>query len=469
MTTTQRQHKLRKPRFRLNTAHIIVLGFLGVILFGAFMLSLPISARERHWLPFLDALFTATSAVSTTGLLAFGGITDTATYLSGFGQAVLLILIQFGGVGFMCITTLFMLLLRKKITIRDRLLMKAEFNQSDNRGMVRLGRNIMLVTLGIEGVGFLLLLYPFVARNGAIGVWQAMFTSVSAFCNAGFDVMGLTQGAGSSLTGFASNVMVNLSTALLIILGGIGFTVLMDLGHSKGNFRKLTFHSKIVIVTSAVLILMGWVFFLCAEWNNAGTMANMNVGDKILASFFQSVTPRSTGFATIEQTEMTSPSKFMTITLMFIGASPGSTGGGIRTTTLTILILVTIAGIRGNDEVTIRKRTIASRDARKAVGVFISSLFVVLLATVIMLMTERGHAAAETLTFENVLFETVSAYTTAGLSCGITATLSACGKIIMTLLMFFGRVGMVTIGLLFLRKRGVDDRIRYPEATIMIG
>ncbi len=466
MTYTERQQKLTKKRkFSLNPAHKIVLGFFGVILLGAFILCLPVCAKSGKWMNFLDAVFTATSAVSTTGLTVLG---DTATYFNMFGQVVLLILIQFGGVGFMCITTLFMMLLRKKITIRDRLVMKAEFNQNDNRGMVRLGRNIMLVTLGIEGVGFLLLLYPFVNRNGGIGVWQALFTSVSAFCNAGFDVMGVTQGAGTSLMGFASNVMVNLSVSFLIVLGGLGFTVLMDIGKNKLNFKKLSYHTKIVLVTSFVLIVIGWVFFLGVEFNGVA-MADFTAGDKILASLFQAISPRSTGFATIEQSELNSASKFMTMLLMFVGASPGSTGGGIRTTTLTILVLVTIAGIRGNDEITVFKRKINSRNSRKAVGVFMASLAAVIISTVILLISERGHAAAETLTFENVLFEVISAYTTAGLSCGITSTLSVLGKIIMTLLMFFGRVGMVTIGLMFLHKRGIDDRITYPEVDVMIG
>ncbi len=467
MTDIKQQRKFPKHprRIQLNPAHKIALGFLAVILIGALILCMPICARSGKWMNYLDAVFTATSAVSTTGLVVVG---DTASYFNMFGQVILLILIQFGGVGFMCITTLFMLLLRRKITISDRMVMKAEFNQTENRGMVRLGRNIMLVTLGIEAVGFLLLLYPFVSRNGAIGVWQAAFTSVSAFCNAGFDVMGVTQGAGSSLMGFASNVMVNLSVSFLIILGGFGFTVLMDIGKNKGNFRKLSYHTKIVLITSFVLIISGWAFFLGVEYGGKA-MTGMTAGDKVLASLFQSISPRSTGFATVEQSDLTSASKFMTMLLMFVGASPGSTGGGIRTTTLTILVLVTIAGIRGNDEVTMLKRKIHPRNSRKAVGVFVSSLLVVIAAAFVLLISERGHADADTLTFENVLFEVISAYTTAGLSCGISGTLSVLGKIIMTLLMFFGRVGMVTIGLMFLHKKGVDDRITYPEVDIMIG
>lgn len=454
-----------KKRGKLRPAHIIVLGFLGVIIFGALLLCLPISARNRHWMNFLDAMFTATSAVSTTGLMV---VSDTATYFSTFGQIVLAVLIQFGGVGFMCITTLFMLLLRKKITLSNRMVMQTEFNQDNNRGMVRLGRNIMLVTLGIEGVGWVLLLYPFVARNGAIGVWQALFTSISAFCNAGFDIMGLTQGAGSSLTGFASNVMVNLSVCFLIVLGGFGFTVLMDIGKNRGNFRKFSTHTRVVIITSFALILIGWLFFFGAEYSNSATIGNMSAGDKLLASFFQSVSPRSTGFATIAQSEMTSASKFMTMILMFVGASPGSTGGGIRTTTLVIALLVAVAGIRGTQDVTVGKRKINTQTGRKAVSVMLISLLLVVCSALAMLLSERGHIPADLFTFENVLFECFSAYTTAGLTCGITTHLSAFGKIIITLNMFFGRVGIITVGLMFVLKKP-QENISYPEGNIMIG
>ena len=462
MTDTQSKQK-RRPRRKspLNPAHIITLGFLGVILLGAFMLSLPVFSRDHKWMGFLDAIFTATSAVSTTGLLTVG---DTATYFNIGGQIVLLILIQFGGVGFMCITTLLMLLVRHKVTLRDRLLMKTEFNQTDNRGMIRLGRNIMLVTLGIEFVGWLLLLYPFVAKSGGIGVWQALFTSVSSFCNAGFDIMhGLS---GGSLMGFASDVMVNLSVSLLIVLGGFGFTVLMDIGKNKFDFRKLSYHTKIVLITSGVLIIVGWVFFIGVEWRGTA-MSDLSAGGKVLASLFQSVSPRSTGFSTVDQSELTSASKFMTMLLMFIGASPGSTGGGIRTSTFAILILVTISGIRGNNEITVYKRSINSSNARKAVGVFTLSIGVVVLATLIMLI--GGTVPGVNPTFEEVLFESMSAYTTAGLSCGVVSNLTAIGKIVLTLLMFFGRVGMATIGLLFLIKRSTDEKITYPEVDLMVG
>ncbi len=257
--------------------------------------------------------------------------------------------------------------------------------------------------------------------------------------------------------------------SFLIILGGIGFTVLMDLGNNKCNFRKLTFHTKIVLITTFALILFGWMFYFGVEYSNVRTMGNKTLGDKLLTSLFQSITPRNAGFATVEQSEMQPASKFVTMFLMFVGASPGSTGGGIRTATFAVLLLVMIAGIRGNDDVTVRRRKIDPHVTRKASGVFISSLAVVLLSTVILLFTEKGHAAPQTLTLENVLFETISAYTTTGLSCGITATLSVPGKIVMSLLMFFGRVGMVTIGLMFLHKKGIDDRIGYPEANIMVG
>lgn len=461
MTEKSKKNKyMRKPRLR--PAHIIVLGFFGVISVGALLLSLPISSNEFKWMSFVDAYFTATSAVSTTGLSV---ISDTAAYFSVFGQIVLLILIQFGGVGFMCITTLFMMLLRRKITLKDRMVMQMEFNQDEGRGMVRLGRNIMLVTLAIEGAGFLLLLTPFCLANGAYGIWQALFISVSSFCNAGFDIMGMTQGLGSSLSGFAGDVMVNLSVSLLIILGGFGFTVLMDIGKNKWHFKKLTLHSKLVLITSGVLILLGWVFFFGAEFNNPATMGNMSVGGKLLASLFQSISPRSTGFATVDQAGLTSGSKFMTIFLMFIGASPGSTGGGIRTTTLTVLLLVMVAGLRETDDIAAGKHKLTRQSTRKAVSVLMMSLLIVLASTFILLFSEKSSGA----TFEDILFECFSAYTTSGLTCGLTGSLSVVGKIVLMLNMFLGRVGTVTIGLMFVSKKGGDNNIKYPEGNVAIG
>lgn len=461
---TDKAKQQRKPirKKRLRPAHVIVLGFFCVIALGAFLLSLPISSNDFKWMSFVDAFFTATSAVSTTGLMVVG---DTAAYFSVFGQIVLLLLIQFGGVGFMSITTLFMMLLRRKITLKDRMVMQMEFNQDEGRGMVRLGRNIMLVTLAIEGAGFLLLLIPFCMKNGAYGVWQALFISVSSFCNAGFDIMGMTQGLGSSLSGFAGDVMVNLSASFLIILGGFGFTVLMDIGKHKWRFKKLTLHSKLVLITSGVLILIGWAFFFGAEFNNAATMGNMTVGGKLLASLFQSISPRSTGFATVDQASMTSASKFMTIFLMFVGASPGSTGGGIRTTTLTVLLLVSVAGLRETDDVTAGKHKLTRQSTRKAVSVLILSLLIVFASTVILLFSESASGAS----FEDILFECFSAYTTSGLTCGLTGSLSVTGKIVLMLNMFLGRVGTVTIGLMFVSKKGGDSNISYPEGNVAIG
>lgn len=463
MTAEERQYKFkRKRRIRPNSAHIIVLGFLGVIVFGAFLLCLPISTKDRHWMNFLNALFTAASAVCVTGLT----VINIAATLSSFGQVVLLLLIQIGGLGFMSLTTMFMLLLRKKITLKNRLVIKDALNQNENHGLVRLTRNILFVTLSIEGIGFLLLLYPFVAANGGYGVWQALFTSVSAFCNAGFDIIG-----DCSLMGYADNIAVNLSVMLLIVLGGIGFTVIMDIGKHKGNFKKLSLHSKIVLITTCALIVAGGAFFLGTEYSNAGTIGSMNVGNKIMAALFQSVTTRTAGFATIEQNAMTPAAKFGTMLLMFIGASPGSTGGGIKTTSFVILLLVTLSGIRKHGDITIGKRKIDTHSARKAVGIFTTGILAVIVATFILLLSERGRAADTLglLQFENVLFECISAFGTVGLTCGLTPFLSATGKIVLMLVMFFGRVGIITIGLMLLQGNGTDDKIRYPDANIMVG
>lgn len=440
----------------MQPAHVIVLGFFGVIVLGALLLCLPVSAKSGKWMNFLDAMFTATSAVSTTGLMV---MPDTATYFSIFGQIVLVLLIQFGGVGFMCITTLLMILLKKKITLKDRLLMRTEFNQDTTRGMVKLGRNIMLVTLAIEGVGFLLLIYPFVRHSGGVGVWQALFTSVSAFCNAGFDILG----TGNSLGDFAGNVIVNLSVSFLIVLGGFGFVVLMDIGKNIKTPKKMSLHSKVALITSAALILVGFVFYFAVEYSHA--FADMNVGTKILAALFQSISPRSTGFATVDQNAFTSSSKFMTMFLMFVGASPGSTGGGIRTTTFTVLLLVMISGFWESDDIVVGRHKVNFHTARKAISVFIASLAIVIISSLILLISEQSTG----ISFENILFECCSAYATTGLSCGLATKMSSVGKVVLMLNMFVGRVGTVTVSLMFVRIKSSKDSITYPEGNIIIG
>ncbi|MDE7394503.1 MAG: Trk family potassium uptake protein, partial [Clostridiales bacterium] len=315
-------NKLQTHKKRIRPAHIIVAGFLAVIFVGSILLCLPISSKSRTATNYLNALFTATSAVCVTGLT----VVDTATHFSFFGQAVLLLLIQIGGLGFMSLTTMFMILLRRKITLKDRLLIKEALNQESNNGLVRLARNMLLVTFGIEGAGFLLLLFPFVSRNGGIGVWQAFFCAVSAFCNAGFDVLSVAGAEFMSLGSFAGNVVVNLSISVLIILGGLGFAVIMDIGRHKGNVKKLSLHSKIVLLSTAVLIVVGWLFFFLAEFTNKATIGSFTVGDRILAALFQSVTTRTAGFATVPQGALCPASKMGTMILMFVGASPGSTG-----------------------------------------------------------------------------------------------------------------------------------------------
>ena len=450
----KKRKRFMRPKMR--PAHVIVLGFFGVIVLGALLLCLPVSAKSGKWMSFLDAMFTATSAVSTTGLIV---IPDTATYFSIFGQIVLIILIQFGGVGFMCITTLLMILLKKKITLKDRLLMRTEFNQDDTRGMVRLGRNIMLVTLAIEGVGLLLLIYPFVRHSGGVGVWQALFTSISAFCNAGFDILG----TGNSLGDFVGSVTVNLSVSFLIVLGGFGFVVLMDIGRNFKNPKKLSLHSKVTIITTAALILVGFVFYFAVEYSRA--FADMNVGTKMLAALFQSISPRNAGFATVDQNSFTSASKFMTMFLMFVGASPCSTGGGIRTTTFTVLILVMISGFWESDDIVVGKHKVNLHTARKAISVFIASLVIVIVSSLILLISEQSTG----ITFENILFECCSAYATTGLSCGLSAQMSAVGKIVLMLNMFIGRVGTVTVSLMFIRIKSSKDNITYPDGNITIG
>lgn len=454
-------HKPHK-KFTFKPAQIIVLGFLAVILLGGLLLSMPFSCRNGEFNNFLNSVFTATSATCVTGLI----VVDTATFFTPIGQVIILLLIQVGGLGFMTLTTMLMVLLRRKITLRDRIVMQEALNQNANKGIVKLTRNIVFLTLFIETIGALCLMPAFIMDNGGVGVWQAIFTAVSAFCNAGFDILGGHTGQFSSLTGYATNALVSLSVCMLIVLGGIGFTVIMDILRNKGNFKKLRMHSRVVLIVSGILILFGWVFFFIAEYSNPKTLGPLNFGGKLLTSLFQSITPRTAGYNTINLVEMTHASKLMTMLFMFVGASPGSTGGGIKTTTLAILILVIFAGIKNDDNIYMSKHSLKTTNVYKAISVMSLSLILVVVTSVILLFTEQGMPS-ESYSMENLMFEAFSAFGTVGSTLGITPLLSSPGKIIIMLLMFFGRVGPVTIGVIFLRKN--HEKITYPEGTLMIG
>jgi trk system potassium uptake protein TrkH len=448
---------------RLSPIIAIVLGYLGAIIIGTLLIALPVSNASGHWLNFLDAFFTATSAVCITGLT----VVNTTLSFTIFGQVVLLILIQIGGLGIMGFSAAIFLAIRKKLTLSNMLAIQQTVGDMPSYKIASYLRYMIVATIILEALGTCALTPAFIKAFGAIGIFKALFISVSAFCNAGFDVLSYQSELGS-LMGFANNVSVLLSVSFLIILGGIGFWVIMDIT-SKRKINRLMTHTKIVIISTIALISLGSIGYLIAEWNNSRTLGNMNIGQKILNSFFMAATPRSAGFYNVNIKHLTPFSKFLTMLLMFVGASPASTGGGIKTTTAVILLLAIISGLKNKERIVLNKHAISARIILKAVAIASIFCFLVILATLALLVTERASLNQGAFSLESLLFEALSALTTVGFSFGVTPYLSAIGKIIIMLAMFFGRGGPLTIGLLFLKNIKKEDQLRYPEAMIMIG
>ena len=391
---------------KMQPTQIMVIGFAAVILMGGFLLNLPISTQSGESIGLLDALFTATSAVCVTGLV----MVDTATYWSGFGQVIIIMLIQVGGLGFMTIATLFSLIIKKRINLRERLLLQEALNQIDLSGLVKLTRDVLLMTFLIEGIGTLLLSTVFIPQFGiGKGIWYSVFHAISAFCNAGFDLMGTVSGPFSSLTSYVNNFTITITISTLIILGGLGFPVILDVIKRK-KISKLTIHSKVVLFTTTMLIVVGMIFILLLEYNNPDTLGPLGLGGKLLASLFQSVTTRTAGFNTIDLTIMYQSSIMIMIILMFIGSSPASTGGGIKTTTLAILVLVVKSFILGKEDIEIYERRIEASTVRKSFGIFFIGIVVVVFGTLIISVTDPEFTLVE------AGFEVVSAFATIGLS-----------------------------------------------------
>lgn len=445
---------------KMEPTQIMVIGFAIVILIGAILLSMPISTQNGESIGFLDALFTSTSAVCVTGLIAV----DTSTYWSFFGQLIIITLIQIGGLGFMTVTTLFSLIIKKRINLKERLLIQESLNQIDLSGLVKLTRYILLTTFFIEGTGALLLSTVFIPQFGILnGIWYSIFHAISAFCNAGFDLMGVVSGPFSSLTYYVNNFTITITISLLIILGGIGFPVILDVIRNK-KLSKLTIHSKVVLFSTIVLIAFGMLFILLLEYNNPNTLGKLGFGGKILASLFQSITIRTAGFNTIDLAAMRESSIFVMIILMFIGASPASTGGGIKTTTIATLILTVKSFILEKQDIEVCKRRIIETTVKKSLGIFLIGITIVVMGTLIISITDPDFSLLE------VEFEVVSAIATVGLSIGGSPNLSVLGKIFIMLFMFMGRVGSLTI-FMALASRGVKNNppIRYPEGKIIVG
>ncbi|MCX7883687.1 MAG: TrkH family potassium uptake protein [Caloramator sp.] len=440
---------------KLEPVQILALGFAAVILIGAILLSLPISSVEGKFTPFIDCLFTSTSAVCVTGLVTL----DTGTYWSTFGQIIIMILIETGGLGFMTFATFFAVLLGRRISLRERLIMQEAYNAFNIQGMVKLMLYVMGITFAIEGVGAIILMTQFIPQYGlSKGIYYGIFHSVSAFCNAGFDLIG----GFKSLTPYAENITINLTICALIVIGGIGFAVITEVINNRG-LKRLSLHTKVVLTTTALLIVSGAVLFFLFEYSNPKTMGALSFKGKILASIFASVTPRTAGFNTISTSDMTTAGKFLTIILMFIGASPGSTGGGIKTSTFTLLFMTVISVIRGREDTEIFKKRIGRSLVYRALAIIIIAFGLVILTTMILSITQDGD-------FVEFLYESTSAFGTVGLSLGLTTRLNIIGKIIIILTMYSGRVGPLTLTLAFARKAQItNSNIKYPEDKLLVG
>lgn len=438
--------KISPPKF-------ITGGFLTIIFLGALLLMLPVSSASGEPTGFLKALFTATSSVCVTGLV----VVDTGTYWSLFGQIVIILLIQIGGLGFMTIATVIAIFSGQRIGTESRILIQESLGQEEIRGIVAFAKKIFITAFLIEGIGALLLMLRFLPKYGFTkSLWYGVFHSISAFCNAGFDVFG----NGQSLTAFQLSIVVNLVIMALIVLGGIGFTVIYDIYANRKNLRRITLHSKIALIVTMALIFLGSVAFFVLEAENPSTLGEMNTFHKLLASMFQSVTTRTAGFNSIDQGALTESSRFLTILLMFIGGSPASTAGGVKTTTIAVIFLATAAFVRKSN-VQAYGRRISYATVNKAMAIMLIAFTLILLSTLIISIENPS------IQFLNILYEVVSAYGTAGLSTGITSDLTKLSQLILIALMFAGRVGALTI-VIAIAGRERSEHFRYPEGKVLL-
>ncbi len=439
----------------ITYTRIIALSFVAVILIGSILLTLPISSANRAFTPYTDALFTASSSVCVTGLVVY----DTYTHWSLFGKIVILALIQIGGLGFMITISTFVIFTRKRISLKERKLLMESSGTMRLDGVIALVKRIIRGTILIESLGALCLMIRFCPQMGFWnGLFYAIFHSVSAFCNAGFDIMGKF-GQFCSLTGYSGDALVNIVIMMLIIIGGIGFTVWDDILQNKHHFKKYTLHSKIVLFTTAILIAGGMVLFFIFEYN--ASMSGMDLKHRLLCSAFQSVTPRTAGMNTIDLTALSNGGYLLTLVLMFIGGSPGSTAGGIKTTTLALLIINAMTVSRNDNSVVAFKRRIDDSSIRRASAIFVLYVIAILLS-VIILSSVEPHG------FKAIVFEVVSALGTVGLSLGITPDLTTPAKIILSFLMFMGRVGGLSL-MLVISEHKKSAKLERPKGRILIG
>ncbi|MBU3160512.1 TrkH family potassium uptake protein [Clostridium frigoris] len=449
--------KKLKNKKKYTPVQVLALGFALVILAGAILLSLPISSQSGRITPFIDCIFTSTSAVCVTGLVTL----DTGTYWTYFGKTVIMLLIETGGLGFMSVATLIFFFFGRRITLKERLVMQEAMNVNSLQGLVKMIKYVLIFTFSVEGVGAVLFATQFIPQFGiAKGIYYSVFHAVSAFCNAGFDLMGNFK----SVTAYANNSVVILTISALIAIGGLGFYVWVEIYNSKGT-KRLSLHSRVVIYSTIVLIVGGAILMFIFEMNNPGTMKGMSVKGKILSSIFASVSPRTAGFNSIPLDKMTSAGNLLTIILMFIGGSPGSTAGGIKTTTAIILFMTVVSVVRGREDTEIFKKRINKEVVYKSLVITVLGLGIVIVVTMLLSIVEPPN-----IPFEYFLYEATSAFATVGLTLGLTTKLTIVGKIIISLTMYAGRVGPLTIILaLAKRKSCKSGTIKYPEDKILIG
>lgn len=456
---------LSKINRQLSTTQVIAIGFISAILIGAVILSLPVSSASGSFTPFTDSLFTSATSVCVTGLV----VVTTATHWSLFGQIVILVLIQLGGLGIVSFTTGIMMVIGRRITLRDRMLLEDALNLDTLKGLVKFLKRIFKGTFIVEGIGSVCYSFVFIPRFGIIkGIWYSVFHSISAFCNAGIDILG-----SNSLVPYVSNAWINIITMLLVITGGIGFIVWWDIINNikklvqheytlKMSVKKLHLHSKITIITTFFLITVGALVVFALEYNNPATIGNMGFFQKIMASFFQSVVLRTAGFATFSQAGLNSSTVIVCLFLMFIGGSSIGTSGGIKTTTFAVLFLSTRATIKGSTHLVVFNKTIPHKTVQKALAVTVVSLTALLIATFALHLVEGGSLLDAT-------FETTSAVATVGLSRDFTASMGTFGKLIITFCMYLGRIGPISMVIFFNRQQQGSKYFSYPHEDITVG
>ena len=446
----------RRPR-NISATKVIAVMFALIILLGAGLLTLPAASRSGVSCGFRGALFTATSATCVTGLSLF----DTFTQWSGFGQIVILCLIQIGGLGFMSAATLVVFALRRRIGLKQRLVMAQALSVGDMDGIVKLQKTVLMGSFTLEAIGALILTLRFWPEYGFLTALKwGVFHAVSAFCNAGFDIFGCII-PGASLMEFQSDPVVLLTLGSLVVIGGLGFLVWQEIA-AKKRFRKLSVYTRLVLLTTLGLLLLGWGLTLLLEWNNPATLGSMSLTDKLLNGLFQSITLRTAGFTAIDQAKLTEAGKAVSIVLMLIGGSSGSTAGGLKTVTFVVLLLFVGARARGKRTVCVFRRTIPENQILDAMTIVLVMLFLAVFGGVFITVTSPVG-------FTDALYEAVSALATVGLTAGVTGSLSIPAQLLMIVYMYFGRVGVLTISLGFLMGNRAEERFEYAKTDLLIG